>query len=86
MPPNPFPTITVIVAVYNGAKTLQQCISSVAEQTYSHTQLIIVDGGSKDDTVEILKLNDRFIDYWISESDTGIYSAWNKALIQGAGD
>ena len=86
VPPKPSPTITVIVAVYNGAKTLQQCISSVSDQSYGHKQLIIIDGASRDDTVEILKLNDCVIDYWISESDTGIYSAWNKALMRTAGD
>lgn len=80
------PLITVIVAVYNGAKTLQQCIDSVCDQAYVNKQLIIIDGGSKDHSVDILTLNDKKIDYWISEPDTGIYGAWNKALLQAKGE
>lgn len=80
------PLITVIVAVYNGSKTLQQCIDSVSDQVYQKKQLMIIDGGSKDNSVDILKLNDHNVDYWISEPDNGIYSAWNKALLQAEGE
>ncbi|MDO9206070.1 MAG: glycosyltransferase family 2 protein [Methylotenera sp.] len=80
------PKITVIIAVYNGAKTLQQCIDSVAQQTYANKQLIIIDGGSADGTVELLKRNDSHISYWVSESDNGIYNAWNKGLKQAKSD
>lgn len=82
----PFPLISIIVAVYNGANTLQKCIDSVAQQTYANRELIIIDGGSKDVTVELLKENQEAIDYWISESDRGIYNAWNKGLTQARGD
>lgn len=82
----PSPLITIIIAVYNGAKTLQQCIDSVAQQTYANKELIIIDGGSNDGTVELLKANDRFIGYWISEPDHGIYNAWNKGLAQAQGE
>lgn len=80
------PLITVIVAVYNGAKTLQQCIDSISDQAYVNRQLIIIDGGSKDGSVGILELNDKKIDYWVSEADSGIYSAWNKALVHAKGE
>lgn len=80
------PLITIIVAVFNGAKTLQQCIDSVVQQTYKNKQLIIIDGGSTDGTVDLLKANSEKISYWISESDKGIYSAWNKGLEQANGD
>lgn len=80
------PLITIIIAVFNGAKTLQQCIDSVAQQTYSNVQLIIIDGGSNDGTVELLRANDQSISYWVSEPDTGIYNAWNKGLVQAKGD
>lgn len=83
---NIFPIITVIIAVYNDSKTLQQCIDSVAQQTYPNKELIIVDGGSKDGTVDFLKANQEKISYWISESDNGIYHAWNKGLAQANGD
>lgn len=80
------PLITIIVAVYNGEETLQQCIDSVANQTYPHKQLIVVDGDSNDGTVQILKENQEKIHYWISEPDSGVYNAWNKGLRQANGD
>lgn len=80
------PLISVIVAVFNGAQTLQRCIDSVADQTYPHKELIIMDGGSTDGTVDILRVNDDKIAYWKSEPDRGIYHAWNKALDQVKGD
>lgn len=80
------PKISVIVSVFNGAKTLQQCINSVSQQTYPNKELIIIDGGSSDGTVELLKANSERINYWISESDSGIYNAWNKGLTETTGD
>lgn len=80
------PLVTVIVAVFNGVSTLQQCIDSVTQQSYPNIELIIIDGGSKDGTVEILAENGDSIDYWISEPDSGIYNAWNKALMQANGE
>ena len=80
------PLITIIVAVYNGEETLQQCIDSVANQTYPHKQLIVVDGDSNDGTVQLLKDNQEKIHYWISEPDSGVYNAWNKGLRQANGD
>jgi glycosyltransferase involved in cell wall biosynthesis len=79
------PTISVIVAVFNGHKTLQRCIDSVANQTYPHKELIIIDGGSTDGTVDILRANNR-ITYWESKPDRGVYHAWNKALEHVKGD
>ena len=80
------PLISVIVAVYNGAKTLQRCIDSVSDQTYPNKELIIIDGGSTDGTVDIIRSNQNKIAYWISEPDNGIYNAWNKALDHTSGD
>ena len=78
--------ITVIIAVYNGVKTLQQCLNSVAQQSYPNVELIVIDGGSQDGTVELLKANQGNISYWVSEPDRGIYNAWNKALAQATGE
>lgn len=75
-----------MVAAYNGAATLQQCINSVALQTYQHKELIIIDGGSADGTVELLKSNQQKITYWSSGPDQGIYHAWNKALPRARGE
>jgi len=80
------PLISVIVAVFNGVKTLQQCIDSVAKQTYPNKELIIIDGGSNDGTVDLLRLNQEQISYWVSEPDQGIYNAWNKGLTQAQGE
>lgn len=80
------PLLTVIVAVFNGAKTLQQCIDSVAKQTYENKELIIIDGGSKDGTLDLLRLNNSSIAYWVSEPDNGIYSAWNKGVLRAKGE
>lgn len=80
------PLVTVIVAVFNGVATLQQCIDSVTQQSYPNIELIIIDGGSKDGTVEILAANGDSIDYWISEPDSGIFNAWNKALMHTKGE
>lgn len=80
------PLISIIVAVFNGDKTLQQCIDSVAQQTYLNKELIIIDGGSGDGTVDLLKANTKHIRYWVSEPDKGIYNAWNKGLAQATGE
>ena len=80
------PLVTVIVAVYNGVQTLQQCLDSVLQQTYQQIELIVIDGGSTDGTIDLLLKNSQQIRYWISEPDRGIYHAWNKALAQATGD
>jgi glycosyltransferase involved in cell wall biosynthesis len=80
------PLISIIIAVFNGANTLQQCIDSVVQQSYLNKELIIIDAGSTDGTVELLQANNEHINYWVSEPDKGIYSAWNKALVQAKGE
>jgi glycosyltransferase involved in cell wall biosynthesis len=80
------PLISIIIAVYNGKNTLQQCIDSVSQQTYLNRELIIIDGGSNDGSVELLGENDDKISYWLSEADNGVYSAWNKGLLIAQGD
>ncbi len=80
------PLISVIVAVFNGAKTLQSCLNSICQQTYLEKEVIVIDGGSSDETVEILKRNDGNISFWRSERDHGIYDAWNKGIAKARGD
>ncbi len=80
------PLVSIIVAVFNGNATLQQCINSVRQQVYPNKELIIIDGGSTDGTVNLLTENARNISYWITEPDRGIYSAWNKGLAQAHGE
>ncbi|WP_201575854.1 glycosyltransferase family 2 protein [Psychrobacter immobilis] len=80
------PVITIITSTYNVVQDLQWTIDSIREQTYPNIQWIIADGASTDGTVEMLKEHSDLIDYWFSESDTGIYDAWNKALEHVTGD
>ena len=74
------PLITVVTVVYNGAEFLEETIKSVINQTYDNVEYVVVDGGSTDGTLDILKRYEHCIDYWISERDKGIYDAMNKSL------
>jgi glycosyltransferase involved in cell wall biosynthesis len=79
-------TISVVVAVRNGARTLQRCLDSVFEQRLSGVELVVMDGGSTDGTQAIIERNASRIAYWASGRDGGVYDAWNKALPHTRGD
>jgi len=79
------PLITVVTVVYNGEKDLEQTIQSVIGQSYDNVEYIIVDGGSSDKTVDIIKQYEDQIDYWVSEKDSGIYDAMNKGIMLSTG-
>jgi len=81
-----YPLISIITVVYNGAKTLEQTIHSVINQTYNNIEYIIVDGGSDDATVDIIKKYDNQIALWVSESDKGLYHAMNKGILMAKGE
>ncbi len=80
------PFISIIIAVLNAEKTLRQSIGSISKQTYSNWELIVIDGGSTDGTINILNNNSKSIAYWESKPDKGIYHPWNKALSHANGD
>lgn len=80
------PLITVITVVYNGVKTLEQTILSVINQTYENIEYIIIDGGSSDGTLDLIKKFEDKIDYWQSEPDKGIYDAMNKGIELATGE
>ena len=80
------PLITVVTVVYNNEETLERCIKSVLEQTYDNIEYIMIDGGSSDATLDIIKKYEDAIDYFISEPDKGIYYAMNKGLSLASGD
>lgn len=80
------PLITVVTVVYDGAEFLENTIKSVIEQTYDNLEYIVVDGGSTDGTLDIIRKYEHAIDYWVSEPDDGIYDAMNKAIDLSSGD
>jgi glycosyltransferase involved in cell wall biosynthesis len=80
------PLVTVITVVFNGAATLEHTIRSVIDQTYDNVEHIIIDGGSTDATLDILRKYEGDIDYWVSERDAGIYDAMNKGIALARGD
>jgi glycosyltransferase len=78
--------ISIITVTYNSAQTISDCISSVTSQTYSNIEHIIVDGASKDNTLQIIKSLPNKISKIISEPDSGIYNAMNKGICLATGD
>lgn len=78
--------ISIIVATYNAALYLERLINSINIQNFDSLELIIIDAGSKDGTVELIKKHLEKISYWISEPDNGIYDAWNKGVQASSGD
>jgi glycosyltransferase involved in cell wall biosynthesis len=80
------PVISVITVVYNRVHEIERTVQSIINQTYDRIQYIIIDGGSTDGTVDILKKYENKIAYWISEPDKGIYDAMNKGIERATGD
>jgi hypothetical protein len=80
------PLISIITVVFNGEKFLEETIQSIINQTYDNVEYIIIDGGSTDGTLDIIKKYEDRIDYWVSEGDRGIYDAMNKGLDVASGD
>lgn len=79
-------SVSIITITYNAEKFLEKTILSVLGQTYPHIEYIIIDGGSKDHTLDIIKRHQDRIAQWISEPDKGIYDAMNKGLARAKGD
>jgi glycosyltransferase involved in cell wall biosynthesis len=80
------PKISIITVVYNGEKVLLRTIESIANQTFRDIEYIIIDGSSKDGTLEIIEKNNHSITKWISEPDKGLYDAMNKGLRMAHGE
>ncbi len=78
--------ISIITVCYNSASTIEDTIQSVAKQKYKDIEYIIVDGNSKDNTVDIIKQYDNVVSKWISEKDNGIYDAMNKGIGMATGE
>jgi glycosyltransferase involved in cell wall biosynthesis len=80
------PLISIITVTYNCRNLLERTIKSVLKLSYDNIEFIIVDGGSTDGTLNIIKKYDNFINYWISQKDRGIYHAMNKGSTYANGD
>ena len=80
------PLITIITVAYNAVKDIENTILSVLNQTYPNIEYIIIDGGSTDGTLDIIKKYEGKISYWVSEPDKGIYDAMNKGALKATGE
>ena len=78
--------LSIITINFNDAKGLERTIKSVLSQSFHDYEFIIIDGGSTDDSVNIIKKYESHIDYWVSEHDGGIYPGMNKGLRQAKGE
>lgn len=78
--------ISIITVCFNSVTTLEKTILSVAGQTYKNIEYIIIDGNSKDGTLDIIKKHQDKITHWISEHDKGLYDAMNKGIALATGD
>jgi glycosyltransferase involved in cell wall biosynthesis len=80
------PLVTVITPVFNGEHYVAGCLESVLRQDYPNIEHIVLDGASKDSTVDVLRQYDDQIALWRSEPDEGLFDAWNKGLAEAHGE
>jgi glycosyltransferase involved in cell wall biosynthesis len=80
------PLVSIITVCFDSAATLEQTIQSVLAQTYANIEYLIIDAGSSDGTVDLLRKYEDGIDYFVSEPDRGLYHAMNKGLELAQGD
>ena len=78
--------ISIITVCFNGGATIRDTIESVRAQTFDNIEYIVIDGGSTDETLEILAEYAEFISQVVSEPDQGIYDAMNKGINLASGD
>jgi glycosyltransferase involved in cell wall biosynthesis len=80
------PKISIIVATYNAGNALKKTLESISSQKYDNMEIVVIDGGSKDNTLEIVQEFNEKIAYFISEKDKGIPDAYNKGILAATGD
>ena len=77
---------SIVTVSLNSEKCIENAIVSVAEQTYTNKEHIIIDGGSEDSTVKLIEKYDEHLSFWVSEPDNGIADAMNKGIEHATGD
>ncbi|GHT19966.1 hypothetical protein AGMMS4957_05500 [Bacteroidia bacterium] len=85
-PPQKPPSFSIITVTYNAAQWLERTIRSIASQSCPAIEYLIIDGGSTDGTLKIIRQYESHVSYWLSEPDKGLYDAMNKGLQLATGD
>jgi glycosyltransferase involved in cell wall biosynthesis len=80
------PRITVVTPVYNGAHYIEDTINSILNQGYPNLEYIIVDGASTDGTVDIIRKYEKYLTWWVSRPDAGMYEALNTGFERSTGE
>jgi glycosyltransferase involved in cell wall biosynthesis len=81
-----YPKISIVTPNYNGGEYLENTIISILSQNYPNLEYIIIDGGSSDDSVNIIRKYEKKLSYWVSESDNGMYDAIQKGFAKSTGE
>lgn len=78
--------LSIITINYNNSEGLERTINSIINQSFSDFEYLVIDGGSTDGSVDVISKYSENIDYWISESDSGVYNAMNKGIKRATGE
>jgi glycosyltransferase involved in cell wall biosynthesis len=81
-----YPKISIVTPSFNHAEFLEDCILSIISQSFPNLEYIIIDGGSTDGSIDIIKKYESHLKYWVSEKDNGLYDALNKGFKQSTGE